>query len=151
MLKKFFAKSQEKKSELEELREKIFSMKLSDLILYIKGKMEGTPLTEEGVIFVLERLSAKINDKRYFLDNDDDDSKLKKAFDLVITISKSRQVSVKAMEQIAEFYKTYEKLIYEYDRRHKDIYSERIKKAVETAMMMIEGKAALKNKMQILE
>jgi hypothetical protein len=151
MLKKLFKKSEEKKSELEELKEKIDAMKLSDMILYIKGKMDSLPLTEEGVVLVLQRLNSKINDKRYFLDSEDDDSKLKKAFDLVISISKNRQVSVKAMEQIAEFHKTYEKLLYEYDRKHKEIYSERIKKAVESAMMMIEGKAALKNKMQILE
>jgi hypothetical protein len=153
MISKIFGKKKNEKDgdkDIAELEQKISKMNLTDLRLYVRGKLD-VELNEEGLILVLEKLISKINDKRYYLDSSDDDSKLKKAFDIVISIAKSKKVTVKAVELISEFIQTYEKLIKEYDKRNKDIYHDRLMKSVDVATEIIELKVALENKMNILE
>jgi len=153
MISKIFGKKGKKGNEsaLSEIEQKVSQMKLSDMVLYIKGKNPALELSEEGLIAVLERLQSKINEKRYFLDKEDDDSKIKKAFDLVLLIAKNKKVTVKAVELIASFLKTYEHLIYEYDKKHKEIYQERLTKSIDEATVIIEAKVALQNKMNMLD
>ncbi len=154
MLSKLFGKkgSQEQENEeLRELKEKIEKMNLSELSLYVKGKLEGLEVSEEGLVLVLQRLLAKINDERLFLDESDDDSKLKKAFDLIVYMAKQNRITPKAIELIVEFMRVYEKLIKEFDRKYKEIYEERLKHSVESAMQIIEAKIALQNKMNMLD
>ena len=154
MLSKIFGKKDAKSAEdehLKELQERIAKMNLSELSLYVKGKIEGLELSEEGLVEVLRRLTSKINDERYFLDASDDDSKLKKGFELVLLCAKSNRVTLKAMELIAEFANLYGKLIKEYDRKYKEIYEERMKKAIEQATEIIEAKVALQNKMNMID
>ncbi len=154
MFSKIFGKRDAKSSEdehLKELQERIAKMNLSELSLYVKGKIDGLELSEEGLVEVLRRLVSKINDERYFLDASDDDSKLKKGFELVIACAKSNKVTLKAMELIAEFANLYAKLIKEYDRKYKEIYEERMKKAIESASEIIEAKVALQNKMNMID
>ncbi len=137
--------------EFSQLKERIGKMNLSEMNLYVKGKLEGLPPSEEGIIQVLMRLVSKINAERYFLDPSDDDSKLKKAFDVVLHISKNKMVTLKAMELIANFFQLYESLIHNYDKKYKEIYAERFKKAIDDAMEIIEAKVSLQNRMNILE
>ena len=154
MISKIFGNRSKKDSQDNEslqLKQKIDSMNLSDMVLYVKGKMGELELTEEGIVFVLERLVSQINDKRCFLDREDDDSKLKKAFDLVVLLSKNRKITLKAMELIAGFSKQYEDIIRVYDQKNKEIYAQRLQKAIDNAMVVIEAKVALKNKMNILQ
>lgn len=149
MLGKIFGKKNKK--EIDPLKERISQMNLNDLVLYAKGKIDGLEFSEEGLVEVLKRLISKINDKRYFLDKSDDDTKLKKAFDLVLLCAKSNKITVKGMELIAEFVKHYEALIKKYDKEHKEIYHDRLVKAIETATQIIEMKVALQNKMSMLD
>lgn len=137
--------------EKSDVQQKIEKMNLTELRLYIKDKMDGFSLSEEGLNEVLKRLMSKINDSRYYLDQSDDDSKIKKAFDLVLEISKSRKVTFKTVELIAEFIKTYDKLINEYDRNHKEIYHDRFEKSLGIATTMVEAKASLDNKKKLLD
>ena len=148
---KIFGKKSGNEKEESELKERIGKMNLTELTLYIKGSMEGVELTEEGVVEVLERLLSKVNEERYYLDASDDDSKLKKAFDLVLLCAKSNKVTLKAMELIARFDNQYAKLIKAYDRKHKEIYEDRLKKAIEQATEIIEAKVALQNKMNMID
>lgn len=149
MLKKIFGKKVSE--ENDSLKERISSMNLTDLILYVKGKIKDLEPSEEGIIEVLNRLVSQVNEKRYFLDKSDDDSKLKKAFDLILLCSNSNKITLKAIELIAKFIKQYEPLIKEYDKKHKDIYYERLKKAIEKGMVIIEAKVSLQNKMNLLD
>jgi len=154
MLSKLFGKrgdSAEDDSDFKALKEKISQMNLSELRLYAKGKLDGFEVSEEGLVLVLERLLVPINEKRLFLDADDDDTKLKKAFDLVISIARENRVSMKVVELIAKFIQTYEKLIKAFDQKHKEIYEDRLKKAVDNAMEIVEAKMALQNKMNMLQ
>jgi len=153
MISKIFGKKDAKSvdsKKTKELKERIEKMNLSELTLYVKGKFDGFEVTEEGLIEVLKRLISKVNN-RYFLDASDDDSKLKKAFELVLLCAKSNKVTLKAMELIAEFANYYAKLIREYDRKYKEIYEERLKKAIEQASEIIEAKVALQNKMNMID
>ena len=154
MLSKIFGRKSAKEGAseaFEELQERISKMNLTDLSLYVKGRLDGVELNEEGLIMVLERLLSKVDGKRYFLDESDDDSKLKKGFDLVLLCAKNRAVTLKAMELIAQFANHYHHLIHEYDKRHKDIYEDRLKKALDQSSEIIEAKVALQNKMNILD
>ncbi len=148
---KIFGKKSTDNKEESELKERISKMNLSELTLYVKNKMEGLELSEEGLIEVLERLLSKINEERYYLDESDDDSKLKRAFELVLLCAKSSKVTLKAMELIAKFDTQYAKLIKAYDRKYKEIYEERLKKAIEQAIGIIEAKVALQNKMNMID
>jgi L-rhamnose mutarotase len=150
MISKIFGKKQEDKTD-NELKEKISNMNLSDLVLYVKEKNTALEVSDEGIVFVLERLISKINEDRYFLDKSDDDTKIKRAFDLILTISKSRYVTIKAIELIAEFINLYESIIKEYDKKHKEIYEDRLKKSIDNAMVIIDSKVALQNKMNVLD
>ena len=136
---------------MSELSQRIASMNLSDLNLYAKGKIEGLPPSEEGLSDVLKRLTSQLNENRYFLDESDDDSKLKKAFDLVLYIAKSKKITMDIVEKIVNFTQQYAKLIQVYDKKHKEIYAQRFKKAVEDAGKMLDMKVALQNKMNILD
>jgi len=151
MLSKIFKKVKNSNQQKSELQLKIEKMNLSELRLYIRDKMEGFSLSEEGLNEVLKRLISKINDSRYFLDNSDDDSKLKKAFELVLNISKSRKVNFKSVELIAAFLYTYDALIREYDQKHKEIYQDRLNKAIDRANMMVEAKTSLDDKQKLLD
>lgn len=148
---KIFGKKSAKSDENSELKERIGKMNLTELTLYVKGKMEGFALSEEGLVAVLERLLSKINDERYFLDESDDDSKLKKAFELVLLCAKSNKITIKAMELIVKFENQYIKLIKGYDRKYKEIYEDRFKKAIQQATEIIEAKVALQNKMNMID
>lgn len=149
MLKKIFGKKQEEESN--PLKERISSMNLSDLTLYVKGKINDFEFSEEGLVEVLNRLLSKISDERYFLDPSDDDSKIKKGFELVLLCAKNNKITLKGIELIAEFIKQYETLIKEYDKKYKEIYIDRLTKSIDTATEIIEAKVALQNKMNMLD
>ena len=149
MISKIFKKKKNSNSKI--FQAKIAKMNLNEMRLYIKDKLEGFPLSEEGLNEVIRRLSSQINNSRYYLDESDDDTKLKKAFDLVLEISKSRKVTFKTVELIAEFIKIYDKLICNYDKNHKDIYYDRLEKSLNIATTMVEAKALLDNKKKLLD
>ncbi len=153
MLSNIFGKKSKEENDCKqsELAKKIASMNLSELTLYVKEKLEGVAVNEEGLLAVMQRLLAKINDKRYFLDASDDDSKLKKAFELVIRIAKNPYINLKIMEAIAQFFKQYEQIIKEYDKKHKEIYADRIKKSLDVAAEVIEAKVSMQNRFDVLE
>ena len=151
MLSKIFKKKSARNTqESEELKRRIERMNLNELTLYIKGRLESFDVTEDGIVMVLKRLVSKVNENRYFLDEDDDDSKLKKTFDLVLLCAGNSKVTFKAMEYIAEFAELYIKLIKEYDKKYIEIYQERFKKAIELSQEIIEAKIILENKMNMI-
>jgi len=155
LLTKIFGKKSDKNSAEEKktkaLKERINKMNLSELTLYVKGKFDALEVNEEGLVEVLKRLLSKRDKEHYFLDERDDDSKLKKAFELVMLCARNKGVTFKAMELIAQFAKQYAGLIKAYDRKHKEIYEERLKKSVEKANEIIEAKIALRDKMNLLD
>jgi len=154
MISKIFGRNKkepEQNSELAAIESKIAKMNLSEMTIFVKEKLEDFQVCEEGLVAVMKRLISSINDERYYLNESDDDSKLKKAFDLVVLVAKHKKVTLRAMELMATFQNQYEKLINDYDKKYKEIYSTRLEKAIESAMATVEAKVALQNKMNLLE
>ncbi len=150
MISKIFKKKKSSQGK-NKIQQRIEKMNLSELRLYVKDKIEGFPLSEEGLNEVLKRLISKINNSRYYLDESDDDSKLKKTFDLVLELSKNRKVNFESVELIANFLSVYSGLIKNYDIKYKEIYQDRLNQAIENATTMVEAKVSLDNKKKLLD
>jgi hypothetical protein len=95
---------------------------------------------------------TNVDDKsKKYIEVGDQDSKIKKAFDLVLLIAKSKKITVVAVELMKKFLDTYSDIIQAYDKQNKDIYVSRIKDAIQSSITMIDKETNLKNKMNILK
>ena len=116
------------------------------------GQNERVEVDESVVIEVLKRLSSQDEKtKKRFIESDDNDIKLKKAFETVITAASSKKMSVEAVELIEKFITMYKDLIEDYDTRNKQIYMYRLNKAIELAIRTIEQIASYINKMAVID
>jgi hypothetical protein len=130
---------------------KISKMNLTDMRSYVKNKMKEFPLTEDGLIEIMLKMTTKDpKSQEYYIKSDDMDSKKKKAFDLVLTIAESKKITIKVVELMQDFSEIYSDIINSYDQENKDIYASRLLDAVHLALANINKKAELKNKMNIL-
>ena len=143
--------SQESNNENKELIDYISSADLNDMRSLLLGKVNKFPVSEESIIHVLKKMiSQSDKTKKRFLEASDDDSKLKKAFELVIVAAQNKKISVEAVELIGEFIALYKDLIEAYDTKNKQIYMYKLSKAMESSIMMVELIVANINKMQML-
>jgi hypothetical protein len=134
-----------------ELVSKISKMNLTEMRSYIKNRIKDFHVTEDGLVEVMNRLvQVDEKTKKYYLKSDDMDSKKKKAFDLILAIVENKRINIKTVELIQKFMEIYKDIIAEYDKEYKEIYSSRLIDAVHLALLNINEKAALKNKMNIL-
>jgi len=134
-----------------EMIEKISKMNLTDMRAYIKNKILDFEVDEDGLIEVLKRLTVKNKEtsKRY-IEIDDMDSKIKKGFDLVISIASHPKITVVAVELIQEFITLYKDIIIKFDKDNKQIYESKLKTALTTAIENISKIANLEKKMNVL-
>ncbi|MCD6433482.1 MAG: hypothetical protein J7L21_05510 [Sulfurimonas sp.] len=134
-----------------ELVEKISKMKLTDMRAYINSKVLNFEVCEDGLVEVMRRLITKNSEtsKRY-IEVDDMDSKIKKGFDLVISVALHNKITVVAVEQIQEFIELYSDIITKYDRDHKQIYETRLKDSLSKAISNVSEMTELKRKMSVL-
>ena len=131
---------------------KISKMNLVEMRAYVNNKIKDFKLSEEGLIAVMRRLnSTHEGTTNRFIELDAMDVKIKKAFELVMLISKSKKITVVATELIQDFINIYEDLINKYDISNKDIYYSRLQKSVEKAMKNINEMTEYKRKMEILK
>lgn len=144
-------KSENTDKKRAELVDRISTMNLTDMRAYVKNKLQGFEVTEEGLVEVLKRLTSENKDtsKRY-LEIDDMDSKIKKGFELVISISTDKRITVRAIELIQKFIKVYDDIIVEYDTKNKEIYGSRLKDSVENGIMSVNKKIEFSMKQNIL-
>jgi hypothetical protein len=126
-------------------------MKLTDMRAYINNKIPDFEVDEDGLIEVLRRLTTRNSktSKRY-IEIDDMDSKIKKGFDLVISIASHAKITVVAVELIQEFITLYDDVITKFDRDNKQIYESKLKDALQRAINNISEMADLKRKMNVL-
>ena len=135
----------------QEIVEKIAKMNLSDMRVYVNGKLNDFPLCEDGLSEVMRRIvSQNPSTKQRFIELDAMDTKKKKAFDLVIKISTSKKITVTTAELIQEFNAFYADVISKFDRDNKEIYASRLTKSSQTALLSLAEMTTLKRKMQIL-
>jgi len=134
-----------------ELLNKISKMNLVEMRSYVNGKILDLPLCEDGLSAVISKLSeANEQTKKFYLQNDDMDTKKKKAFDLILLIAKSQKITFKTVEGMQKFLEVYAELINEYDKEHKEIYADKLSSAIDLSLNNIQEIAALKSKMEIL-
>lgn len=145
MLKKLFKsgkKGEEESQKTSELAEKIGKMNITEMRSYVNGKA-GLELCEEGLDAVVTKLCS-------YLQESDMDSKKKKAFDLVLLCAQSKHISFNIVEKIQEFVTTYQTLIKNYDKEHKEIYASRFRDALEVAIQNMQEMKDLHAKMSLL-
>ena len=134
------------------LSEKIAKMDLSEMRIYINGKLKEYQVDEFGLMEVAKRLTLENeNTSNYYLKLDDMDSKKKKVFDLVILILEHKKMSIDIIEIFQQFLETYEEIIKQYDKDNKQIYDSRIKEYIKNAAHKIDFKADVADKMRTLK
>jgi len=138
-------------SSSSELVQKISKMNLPEMRSYVNNKAFNLELCEDGLVEVLKKLTTlnEESEKRY-IQVDDMDSKIKKGFDLVITISSSKKISVEAVELIQEFNTVYKEIIAKFDQENKQIYASKLNDALETALKGVNRRSELERKLNIL-
>ncbi len=131
--------------------ERISKMTLTDMRAYVKNRMSGLESCEDGLIAVMNRLITKNEDtlKRY-IEVDDMDTKIKKGFELVLSVSTHKKVTVTSVEQIQEFITLYDDIILKFDTDNKQIYGSRLKDALENSLQTIETMAEINRKAKVL-
>jgi len=154
MFGKILGKSEEEingDSSHSEIVEKISKMNLTDMKLYVNNKLSSFEINEDGLSEVMRRLVSIDANERRFIESDAMDSKMKKAFDLVIIISKSKKITVTTTELIQKFIELYKDLLHTYDTNNKHIYTSKLNDALVNAITMINTISEYKLKMKVLE
>ncbi|MBN2781721.1 MAG: hypothetical protein JXQ66_00605 [Campylobacterales bacterium] len=152
MFKKILGKNDKSKNkEHDELVQKIEKMDLTEKKSYINNKISALPVSREGVIEVLKSLIKEDpKTKQRYIKMDDNDTKKKKGFDLVIAISTHKFVTLPVVDLIQEFEEVYRDIIEKYDTDNKQTYSDKIKKAIKNSIITIETIASIHNTSHIL-
>jgi len=131
--------------------EKISKMNLSDMRVYVNNKLNNFEVCEEGLTEVMKVLVSKDTKDRRFIESDAMESKIKKAFDLVIIVAKSKKMSIDTTELIQTFIELYSDIIQRFDNDNKQIYSSKLKDSVNTSLATLQTMNNLKKKMNILD
>jgi hypothetical protein len=155
MFSKILGKKKETSSEEDklhaELIEKISKMNLTEMRSYVNNKLTALPLCEDGLSAVVSRLAEPDKQtQKMYLQLDDMDTKKRKAFELILLISRSQKITFKTVDLIQKFIEANTELIQKYDKDHKEIYFSRFEDAIELALKNINEMTALKAKMDIL-
>lgn len=146
-------KKSEKTAEkgLNELHEYLSNIGISEMRNLLLGQIEKFPINEEMIVEILKKMTYQ-DDKsgKRFLESSDADSKLKKAFETVITAASSKKMSVEAIELIQKFILMHTDLIDGFDTRNKQIYMHKLTKAIELSINTVEQLTAYINKMAVI-
>ena len=130
-----------------ELAQKVSKMNLTDMRIYVNNRLQDFEITETGLIEVLKRLTTKDEDTlEGYLKEDDMDVKIKKGFDLVITICTNRKITIEAVDLVQQFITMYESLIKKYDIENKEIYQSRLVASFNKAISSYEDLENIKRK-----
>jgi len=137
--------------ENQDFINQISTMNLTDMRIYVNNKMLNIESNEGGIVEVMKRLTSK-NDttlKRY-VEVDDMDVKIKKAFDLVLVISQHKKITMPVVELMQKFLELYTDIILKYDTDNKEIYASKLKTALLQAISNVNKTSELQRKMKIL-
>lgn len=135
----------------KEIIEKVSKMNLTDMRTYVNNRIKDFEICENGLLEVMHRLVQEDeNTSKRYIQEDDMDSKKKKAFDLVLTIGANKKITIVVIELIQEFVKVYADMIAKFDKDYKQIYSSRFKDCIEKAITIVEKTADYNRKMGVL-
>ncbi len=135
MFKSFFCKKDKKSSQNNqnnELKQKILKMNLTEKKAYVENKISSMPMSQDGVVTILNSLiNQDSNTKQRYLKSDDNDTKVKKALDLIISISTYSEITQELIKLIEKFEKTYENIIEKFDIDNNLTYSFKIRTIIQ--------------------
>lgn len=145
MLGNIFAskKKENNADENSHITERVSKMNLIDMRLYVRNGIKDFEISEFGIQEVTHKVSN-------YLHSDDMPTKKKKAFDLIILISKSKKVTINAVEEIQNFLEINKEIIEAYDKEFKEIYASRLNDAFTVALQSVDERTKLQNKMSVL-
>ena len=139
-------------SNYSELVQQISKMDLTEKKSYVNNRISSMPICRDGLAEVLEsliRLDKKTNTR--YLKIDDDDTKIKKGFDLAIAISTNNLITFPVIKTLQEFVDVYSEIIKKFDIDNKQTYEGKLKKAVENAILTIGAIADIHNSSDLLK
>ena len=137
--------------EKAELLEKISTMNLTEMKSYVNNRIEKFPIDEDGLLYIMKRLvTPDAKTQALYVQESDMDSKKKKAFELVLFVSKSKKITFETVDEIQNFIQVYDSIIKVYDREYKEIYASRFNDAITLSLANINMISELKAKMDIL-
>lgn len=135
----------------EELVQKVSKMNLTEMRSYVKNKILDFPISEDGIIEVINRVTIENEESsQRYIKADDMDSKKKKAMDLVISILEHKMLTVKAIERAKNFMDVYAQIIVDYDQENKEIYYSKLKNAVVQSIGRIEARIDMTSKIDFI-
>lgn len=151
MLGKMKGSSSDENQENKELINRISKMNLTDMRAYINNRIPDFSVDEDGLNEILHKL-LEVNEKtsKRYIEIDDMDSKIKKGFDLVLSILTNKKVTVTTIELVNEFLDKSKDIVQKYDKENKQIYYTKFKDAMELAIKYMNAKAELQRKMGII-
>jgi hypothetical protein len=137
--------------ENRELVDRISKMNLTEMRAYINNRIPDFPVDEKGLIEILNKL-LKVDEKtsKRYIDINDMDIKIKKGFDLIISILTNKKVTVTSIELVNEFLENSRDIVQKYDKENKQIYSTRFKDSIDLAINSMNKKSELQRKMDVI-
>lgn len=138
--------------EHSKLVEKISIMNLTEMKSYVNNRNSNMPICRDGLLEVLNsliKLDKKTNTR--YLKKDDNDAKIKKCFDLAITISTHHMITFPVIKSLDDFGDVYKEIIKKFDTDNKQTYQGKLKKATENAVLTIGAIADIHNTSDILK
>jgi len=140
------------KDDNTELIEKISKMNLTDMRLYVKDNMKDFKSSKDGLEEILKKITLvdSQSSKRY-IEADDMDVKIKKAFDLVLAILENKNISASIIEKAQNFLEIYKDIILSYDTNNKQIYAKKLHDKLISSANIINMKSDLIKKMNVIQ
>jgi hypothetical protein len=153
MLSKLFGKSKTENIEVDnkELIKAIQKMNLTDMRHYINNKKADLIVNDVGLAEVLYKLmNEDKNTKKRYINEKDDYTKIKRCFDIVLSILENNKITSDTIELVIEFKNTFEDIIKKYDHENKEIYSSRFSDAIANAINNVTYKAKLQTQFKVV-
>ena len=145
-------KDSKKDSDNENLKQRIQKMDLGEMRLYVNGKIIELKVSGSGLSEIVKKLTLKNEDTGHnYLKDDDQDSKKKKVFDLIVLILNNKKIDVHTLELVQKFLENYDKLIKEFDKENKQIYEKKIKELISITADKISFKSDIADRMRTLK
>jgi hypothetical protein len=136
------------------MQELVSTWNLTQMHDYVMCKDEAHICNYVGFNAILDKFNNhKTKDKNYpngrrEFESSDRPERLKKAFDLVIIISRHPRSKIKTMKGIEVFVKSYMDIIVKYDKDHGAEYKKKILRSFRQGLLNIEKKMQSKKRMQ---
>jgi len=159
MFGKMFDKIKKSKETTEDsqsiYKDLVASWNITEMRAYLQNKNADFPMNVEGIDAIVERFAfqEKPSDKfpkgKRLLELNDNDVRVKKAFDVVVLLSSNLLLSLEGVEKLEKFRMLHEDVIEQFDKRNAQTYNHKLKDAIAQAIVMVEAKKGLEKRLDV--